>query len=488
MLSDLPPEIVSEIVSHLPYKDILVLRQVFICGDFRDATNAHAVWLNLAKQYLAENPHSHFSNIQTLSSLTTDQLCERFEKRFMVNDLWQLSKEIYPSVKRLKGLSSPMLSISIAPGGRYLFAGTNKCSLYYWDLDSDNSEPVLLVPCDGMGNIPGRNNTIAEIDFLIEHDDPLSGFIVVFIGMDGNICKKSAEWLHIWNVIPQDDGALIAKRLKSLPMPYYGFYPKLSFNDHLVARTMNERVDVYWWRECIDTRLVRCTLGFKRSILVSNLYVVGSDKLLVFTRFADKYKARLYALESGYSEVEELAKVVSHATKIWSFRFSSEYHSRGISRLYFDGANYQQIIVMHGGICNLTIPALQADKATLTKVADFDLHQERAHSQIYGLGFNKGYCRVGKELCRFGYSLGLTSGSYKCGAPVDRRLDRVLQTVESHPTFDEELGRLVTTYMNHLVLHDFSLPLYNLADVNPDLNETKDKDTWNYWKPSVYKR
>ncbi|EKM74878.1 hypothetical protein AGABI1DRAFT_116681, partial [Agaricus bisporus var. burnettii JB137-S8] len=235
--------------------------------------------------YVAENPHSHFSNTHLLSSLTTNQIRERFEKRLLVNHLWQSPGKVYPTTKRLKKPSPTMLTVDIAPGGRWLFAGTKYCSLYYWDLDSDDPEPVHLVPCDDVGNTPGENNTITAIDFLVERGDPLSGFIIAFIGRDCH-CehKESGEWLYIWDVVPQDaSGTLKAKRLKTLPLPYHGSTSRFSFNDHLVARTMTKRLDVYWWRDCTETRLVRCTLVLETDPIITSVYVIGSDKLLVYT-------------------------------------------------------------------------------------------------------------------------------------------------------------------------------------------------------------
>ncbi|EKM74877.1 hypothetical protein AGABI1DRAFT_132785 [Agaricus bisporus var. burnettii JB137-S8] len=216
--------------------------------------------------------------------------------------------------------------------------------------------------------------------------------------------------------------------------------------------------------------------------------MVGSNKVLVFSRYQDHFEACLYALEQENPEVNEFEEAVSQATEIWSFRFSCEYYGSEISRLYFDGINYCQIIVMHDGIFSLTIPALQADNATLTKVSDFDFPQRRTEARLYGLGFNKGYCRVGKKLYRFGYSLVLMGGSYESVVPFDSdsRLGYVLQSVDTYPAFDEELGRLVSISQGHLILHDFSLPLCSLADVSLDLDRSKDAGAWSCARSSLY--
>lgn len=205
----------------------------------------------------------------------------------------------------------------------------------------------------------------------------------------------------------------------------------------------------------------------------AKLYCIGSDKLLVFTGHQLHHEARLYALEPEYSDVDDIEKVVSYATMIWSFRFSSANHGYDISRLYFDGVNYTQIIAMHDGIFNLTIPASQADKATVVNVSDFDLPQRQCDAELYGLGFNKGYCRVGKELYRFGYSPTATGGSYESGVTFDSRLGYSFRGIDSFFTFDEELGRVVSKSHSHIILHDFSLPLYNYVDACPDWDHKK---------------
>jgi hypothetical protein len=152
--------------------------------DLDTALNAHAVWLGLATQYLADNPHSHFSRLRSLFSLTTGQLRQRFEKPVIANYIWTLSKEIYPSVKRLKYPPSPLLTVKIAPGGRWVFGGAKKCTVYYWDLDSKDPEPCVLAPVEGVRKLLGWTCSIVRIDFVVEHGDPLSGFIIALVGCD----------------------------------------------------------------------------------------------------------------------------------------------------------------------------------------------------------------------------------------------------------------------------------------------------------------
>jgi hypothetical protein len=212
-----------------------------------------------------------------------------------------------------------------------------------------------------------------------------------------------------------------------------------------------------------------------RIILQTNIYVMGKDKILVYAKYSgDNHKVRLYALQPGSSQAGAYWSVVSHATKLCSLRFRCQYSGNEISSLYFDGRNYRQTIATLDGIFGLTIPAFPANEPTLEKLSDFDLYQRQYGGVCYGLGSNKGYSRSGQKLCRFGYSWGRTREVYDNSAKLDSNLDRVLQGLDRFHSFDEESGRLVSIPENHLVLQDFSLPLYNVADVCPDSDLSMD--------------
>jgi hypothetical protein len=186
-------------------------------------------------------------------------------------------------------------------------------------------------------------------------------------------------------------------------------------------------------------------------------------------------------MEPEYSEVDKYQKVVSHATKIWSFRFPCDYRGNEISKLYSDGTNYRQTIALLDGIFTLTIPASQVNEATFIRVSDFDLHQQGPNADLHGLGLNKGYCVAGQKLYRFGYKVDSTKGAYENGATFDSRLRRILELFQSF-SFDEELGRLVSVTRSHFVFQDFSLPLYNMADVCPDSDRGTEEVVWYKWR------
>jgi hypothetical protein len=59
--------------------------------------------------------------------------------------------------------------------------------VFYWDLDSDDPKPLILAHPDGMGKTLGTHCAVVKIEFLVERGDPLSGFIIAFVGCD---CKS----------------------------------------------------------------------------------------------------------------------------------------------------------------------------------------------------------------------------------------------------------------------------------------------------------
>jgi hypothetical protein len=83
--------------------------------------------------------------------------------------------------------------------------------------------------------------------------------------------NKSDEWLYIWDIKPQRNGTLRAKHLKALPLPNEESHSFLSFNERMAARCMEKRIDVYWWNDCTDKRLVRCTLRQNFFLIVRDI-------------------------------------------------------------------------------------------------------------------------------------------------------------------------------------------------------------------------
>lgn len=75
------------------------------------------------------------------------------------------------------------------------------------------------------------------------------------------------QWIHIWHVRVEADDALKATRLVSVPCCYQ-FLPWLfSLNADVAARPIRYEeqnwIDVYWWKECTSTHVVRCAYPVK---------------------------------------------------------------------------------------------------------------------------------------------------------------------------------------------------------------------------------
>jgi hypothetical protein len=180
---------------------------------------------------------------------------------------------------------------------------------------------------------------------------------------------------------------------------------------------------------------------------------------------------RLFTLKPEYSEVDKYTEL-----KVWSFVFDCKNHGNEISRTYFDGTNYRQIIASLNGVLSLILPASNINRATLDKVSDFDRYQQGSNAEFYGIGLNKGYCRTDNRLYRFGFKGSTTEGDYENGATVDSRILGILELLQRPSSFDDESGRTVSVAQKQVVLQDFSCPLYNLSDVCPDSDQFLDAD------------
>jgi hypothetical protein len=78
-----------------------------------------------------------------------------------------------------------------------VIGGTTDCTVCYWDLESDDPEPVVLEHPDGVGNTPGARCSIFAIDHVLEHGDPLSGFVIAFVGCDSKCtCGLNSSETH----------------------------------------------------------------------------------------------------------------------------------------------------------------------------------------------------------------------------------------------------------------------------------------------------
>lgn len=109
------------------------------------------------------------------------------------------------------------------------------------------------------------------------------------------------------------------------------------------------------------------------------------------------------------------------------------------SRLYFDGADFRQVMSTKYGIIGIIIPASREESPSIIKLSDFQLYPT-----VYGLGLHKGHA-VELNEHRFGYSwVSDPEDVYHNGEITGKKGFHYRSPTSDHFSFDEELGRLAS--------------------------------------------
>lgn len=149
----------------------------------RRATDTRVVWLNLAVEYSLRHLQDPGSGLPPLYSLPTSELRQWIRKRLFIEEIWRNEAIIYPRSRTLpKQFGNDPSVVRIITGGRWLLAGDKHSSIYYYDLDLENPEPVHLISPDARNPVPGDHQRVDLIDFFVEPGFPPSEFTIAFVG------------------------------------------------------------------------------------------------------------------------------------------------------------------------------------------------------------------------------------------------------------------------------------------------------------------
>ncbi|KAG2022295.1 hypothetical protein CC2G_000057 [Coprinopsis cinerea AmutBmut pab1-1] len=161
-LSLLPREILVEIMKHVEWDDVLILRKC--CRSLNLASKEREVWCSLLKRYCETTFPRPFFLSKPLQHSTREELEARITprtQRFAVSD--------YP-----EGLYGPLATL---PGNRFILYGSNEGTVYYGDplhLASTLS-PLLPSPFEG----PLPVGTCISLDILATQGIPIDPDIPV---------------------------------------------------------------------------------------------------------------------------------------------------------------------------------------------------------------------------------------------------------------------------------------------------------------------
>ncbi|KAF9441995.1 hypothetical protein P691DRAFT_811522, partial [Macrolepiota fuliginosa MF-IS2] len=413
-----------------------------------DATNTRAVWLGLAKSYTSRNWGCSRPDVGALDTLSADEVRHWIWKRLVIEEIWRQPRA-RTRTRQLQRANYNAYVMALVPGGRWLVTGHQHGLVCYYDLDMETLTPVTLVEPIRDDPIPGAWQYVQALEVCVEIGTPTLQFLVAFSGISEH--WRPIEWIHVWRVKLEPDNTLKPTRLTSVPCDRLSSTHNLSLTPDIIARTvgggMNTCVELFWWKECSSTRVLRSVIpvepptGYIR-ILRGNriLYIKIHGGIYIYDYPEPQYTNDL--------EIPDRHAPPRQAQ--WSHPLNK--HGRvGFSRLFSNAAGYQQVMSTEFGVLGVVIPVSPDDSPCVIKLSKL-----RHYPTVYGLGLHRGYgaSRPGRAT-RFGYSWD-PSGPKTAYRNTWKGNFRVPGGDHRGVDFDEETGRFVYWKMGgNVCLVDF---------------------------------
>ncbi|KAH0589874.1 hypothetical protein H2248_000065 [Termitomyces sp. 'cryptogamus'] len=132
--SALPSEVLAEILKHVHWRDLLMMRQV--CKQLNDVSRTRAVWTSQYQSYLAEKkfrlaaeePNDLYSSAELESWVL---------QRRSADKEWEITN---PVRERSIFLDHETYTLTMVPGGRWLLAALSDGSVLCYDLEDPTCE------------------------------------------------------------------------------------------------------------------------------------------------------------------------------------------------------------------------------------------------------------------------------------------------------------------------------------------------------------
>ncbi|KAF9447783.1 hypothetical protein P691DRAFT_775891 [Macrolepiota fuliginosa MF-IS2] len=443
---DLPLEVLSEIASYLTFTDVLSFHKT--STKLFQATNSRIVWLNLARDYSARYPHLPRPESGRLDSLETHQIREWAQKRLIIDEIWKKTsacprRQVLSCFGHLKPCT-----VTIVPGGRWILVGYALGYICYYDLNSAEPTPMVLVSPehDEQQGVKGAQQHVELLGVCVDPESPTLEFKIAFGGQDKtslNIIQR----LHIWHVRLTVDhhGFLTASKLVSIPYSP-GSRALLHFTGDLVVCVNTgfySYAEVRWWKDCSETTSLRARFRVRKGPVC--VRGIGSDRLLCVYDKGDGIHIYDIPAPEKVNFQQIISRVLSSPVRLSAWSYPVEVGYMGFSELYFDGSRYQQVISTVQGVLGLVIPVSKEELPTVVKLSDL-WHTPAIH----GLGFLKGYVPYGEDGIRFGYS-------WDSDITYQRGWENTTWAYKEYKMdFDEGTGRFGYIEDNNIGLIDFS--------------------------------
>ncbi len=171
-------------------------------------------------------------------------------------------------------------AFKLVPGGRWLLIGDFDGLVSYYDLDCRDLKPIPLIAPEGADR--GACQDVDALDIYVDPEAPVLQFKVVVTGLGESnnyvsafptsysrvhhppLAYSTPRRLCVWQVKLNDDDSLVAEWVTSVPVPSYrsrSGLDTLVLEQHRLVRAVIRgdlsSVEVYWWRHCSPTHVLR---------------------------------------------------------------------------------------------------------------------------------------------------------------------------------------------------------------------------------------
>ncbi|KIM36610.1 hypothetical protein M413DRAFT_448969 [Hebeloma cylindrosporum] len=225
-ICELPVELLTTILEHLDWKDVLRIRKV--CKTLQEVSKTRSVWLNLCHPHLfptATAPRSLY--LERPIKLYTSHDLELLFLRLKSSDIGWKTDDKFPARRRQIVTTNIAKCMYLVEGGRWLLVVSVTGSITYFDLDASTPTESLLVPDQFDLPVPYRfrPKSEAKVAMAIDRDNDsafLAFNLLVSFSSSRNYDPK-AQVVQIWRVaLSLDDQhqgiGLTAERLASFPL------------------------------------------------------------------------------------------------------------------------------------------------------------------------------------------------------------------------------------------------------------------------------
>ncbi|KAH0589873.1 hypothetical protein H2248_000064 [Termitomyces sp. 'cryptogamus'] len=246
--STLPAEVLTEILKHVHWHDLLMVRQV--CKQLNDISRTRAVWTSQYQSYLAEKEF-RLAAEEPIDMYSSAELESWVLQRRSADKEWEITN---PVRERSIFLDYKTYTLTMVPGGRWLLAALSDSSVLCYDLEDPDMRSTVLTPPRDDPN----GKLIYDVTVDIDQSNATLSFCMVHFPSDFIIQPVTGSLdLMIWRVNLRGHGSsahLEANFLHSFPATeLFTTILAVSLSGDLLARLVytsqfRSYIEVFDWR------------------------------------------------------------------------------------------------------------------------------------------------------------------------------------------------------------------------------------------------